>query len=152
MLLSRTRVLPPDRNLTCLRRWSDIYRKPWPVGPFTHTTSRPSDEQLHHGTCSVRCRCFKIRQHVTHYTLISLAEQSKAKVCGWPLFGTAGSNPACGMDICLLRVLCRGLCDGPIPRLEESFRLWHVWSRNPTIRKTWLAIRCFFFGKTNYTV
>ena len=30
--------------------------------------------------------------------------------------------------ICLLRALCvvRGLCDGPIPRSEEYYRLWHV--------------------------
>jgi hypothetical protein len=34
-----------------------------------------------------------------------------------------------GMDVCLLRVcvlLGRGLCDGPIPRPEESYRLWCV--------------------------
>jgi hypothetical protein len=34
------------------------------------------------------------------------------------------------MDVCLLWVLWvlsgRGLCDGPIPRPEESYRLWCV--------------------------
>jgi hypothetical protein len=30
----------------------------------------------------------------------------------------ADSNPAGGIDVCLLS--CRGLCDGPIPRPEES--------------------------------
>jgi hypothetical protein len=31
-----------------------------------------------------------------------VAEQSKAWVCGRSLAGTAGSNPAGGMDVCLL--------------------------------------------------
>jgi hypothetical protein len=31
-----------------------------------------------------------------------MAEQSKAKVCGYSLAGIAGSNPAEGMDVCLL--------------------------------------------------
>jgi hypothetical protein len=33
------------------------------------------------------------------------------------------------MDVCLLWVfvlLGRGLCDGPIPRPAESYRLWYV--------------------------
>ena len=36
----------------------------------------------------------------------------------------AGSNPACGMDVCLFEcfmLLGRGLCDGTIPRLEEFY-------------------------------
>jgi hypothetical protein len=33
---------------------------------------------------------------------ISIAERSKAKVYGRSLAGIAGSNPAGGMDICLL--------------------------------------------------
>jgi hypothetical protein len=38
-----------------------------------------------------------------------------------------GSNPAGGMDFCLLCVLSgRGLCDGLITRPEESYRLWCV--------------------------
>jgi hypothetical protein len=41
-----------------------------------------------------------------------------------------GSNPTGGMDVCLLYSVCvlsgRGLCDGPIPRPEESYRLWFV--------------------------
>jgi hypothetical protein len=40
------------------------------------------------------------------------------------------SNPTGGMDVCLLYSVCvlsgRGLCDGPIPRPEESYRLWCV--------------------------
>jgi len=33
-------------------------------------------------------------------------ERSKAWVCGRSLAGTAGSNPARGMDVCLLWVVC----------------------------------------------
>jgi len=37
---------------------------------------------------------------------IPVAMQSKALVCGRSLTGTEGSNPAGGMDVCLLWVLC----------------------------------------------
>ena len=37
---------------------------------------------------------------------IPVAERSKAKVCGCSLAAIAGSNPAGGMIVCLLRVLC----------------------------------------------
>ena len=57
-----------------------------------------------------------------------MAERSKARVCGQLLPGIACSNPAKGMDIsfecCVLSG--RGLCDGPIPRPEKSYRLWCV--------------------------
>jgi hypothetical protein len=42
------------------------------------------------------------------------------------LAGIVSSNPTDGMDVCLLWVFVlsdRGLCDGPIPRPEESYRL-----------------------------
>jgi len=38
--------------------------------------------------------------------LIPVAARSKAWVCGRLLVGTAGSNTAGGMDICLFLVLC----------------------------------------------
>jgi hypothetical protein len=45
--------------------------------------------------------------------------------------GIVGSNPAGGMDVCLLWVLCvlsgKGLCVGLITPPEESYRLWCVW-------------------------
>jgi hypothetical protein len=48
-------------------------------------------------------------------------------VCGCSLAGIAGSNPARGMDVCILCVLSgRGLCDGPVTRPEESYRVWCV--------------------------
>ena len=36
------------------------------------------------------------------YKPIPVAARSKAWVCGLPLAGIAGSNPAGGMDVCLL--------------------------------------------------
>jgi hypothetical protein len=46
------------------------------------------------------------------------------------LAGIVGSNPTGGKDVCRLYSVCvlsgRGLCDGPIPRPEESYRMWCV--------------------------
>ena len=57
-----------------------------------------------------------------------MAARSKAWVCGRWLAGTVGLNPAGGMvvsfDCCVLSG--RGLCDEPIARPEESYRLWCV--------------------------
>jgi hypothetical protein len=53
---------------------------------------------------------------------------SKAWVCGLSLAGIAASNPAGCMGVsceCFL-LSGRGLCDGPISRLEESYRVWCV--------------------------
>ena len=36
---------------------------------------------------------------------IPVVERSKAWVCGWSPTGIAGSNPAGGMDVCVLCVL-----------------------------------------------
>ena len=58
---------------------------------------------------------------------IPVAERCKAWVCGLSPTGIAGSNPAGGVDVFLLGVLCmlsgRGLCDGLITRPEESYQL-----------------------------
>ena len=60
---------------------------------------------------------------------IPVAARSKAWVCGHSIVGTEGSNPADGMDVCLLWCVLSGggLCYGPIVCPEESFRLWCVW-------------------------
>jgi hypothetical protein len=57
-----------------------------------------------------------------------MAELSTARVCGRSLAGIAGSNPAERKDVCIVGVLCCEVevCDGPIPRPEESYRLWCV--------------------------
>jgi hypothetical protein len=60
---------------------------------------------------------------------IPTAAQSKAYVCGRERAGIVGSNPTKDIDVCLLWVVTlsgRGLCDGPIPRPEEPYRLWCV--------------------------
>jgi hypothetical protein len=60
---------------------------------------------------------------------IPVAERSKAWVCIRSPAGIAGSNLAgAWMSVfCECCVLSgRGLCDGPIPHLEESYRLWCV--------------------------
>jgi hypothetical protein len=66
---------------------------------------------------------------------IPAAARSKEQVCGRLV---AGSNPARGMDVCLLcfyivlSCVGRGLCDWLITRREESYRVYVcVWSRNP---------------------
>ena len=58
-----------------------------------------------------------------------MAELSKARVSGRSLAGNVGLNPAVGngcvsCECCVLSG--RGLCDGLIPRSEESYRLWCV--------------------------
>ena len=57
-----------------------------------------------------------------------MAARSEASVCGRSPAKIVASNPTGGMDICLLRVLCviRSLCDEPITRPEESYRLWCI--------------------------
>jgi len=60
--------------------------------------------------------------------LIPIAVSSRAWVWGRSLVGTAGSNPAGNMDVCLLCVLLsRRLCGGLITRPEKSYRVWCVW-------------------------
>ena len=74
-----------------------------------------------------------IKEHVDNYkppskSVIPGAERSKASVSGRSLVGIAGSKRAGGMDVCVTLVSVvlsrKGLCDRPIPRQEESYRLW----------------------------
>jgi hypothetical protein len=61
---------------------------------------------------------------------IPATARSKAWTCCRLLVGIAGSNPAEGMDVCLLWVFVlsgRGLCDGLSTCPEESYRVWCVW-------------------------
>jgi hypothetical protein len=58
-----------------------------------------------------------------------VAARSKAWVCGRALAGIAGSNPSGGHGCLSCRVFVlsrRGLCEVPIPRPEETYRLWCV--------------------------
>ena len=53
---------------------------------------------------------------------IRVAAQSKASVCGRSLAGIAGSNPARGIDVCILRVLvCHQV---EISATGQSFVQW----------------------------
>jgi hypothetical protein len=60
---------------------------------------------------------------------IPVAAPSKAWVCVRLVSGVSVSNPARGMDVCLLCLYVvlscvgRGLCDGLITRPEESYRV-----------------------------
>jgi hypothetical protein len=56
------------------------------------------------GYLNLSIRCFH-NQRVTTWP-IPVAARSKAWVCDLSLAGVAGSNPAIGMDVCLLSVLC----------------------------------------------
>jgi hypothetical protein len=62
-----------------------------------------------------------------------------------------GSNTAGGIDVCLLWVLSgRCLCDGPIPRPEESYRLWCITVcdlETSRMRRPWSALGCCAGGK-----
>jgi hypothetical protein len=66
---------------------------------------------------------------VCMYVPTSVSARSKAYVCARLVAGVAGSNPAEGMDVCLLCLYVvlscvgRGLCDGLITRTEESYRV-----------------------------
>jgi hypothetical protein len=56
---------------------------------------------------------------------IPVPARTKASVCGSSVVGIAGSNPAVGMDVyCECCVLSgSGMCDEPITRPEESYRV-----------------------------
>jgi hypothetical protein len=79
--------------------------------------------------------CVCVRACVRACVPIPVAARSKAEVCGRLVTGVAGSNPAWGMDVCLLCLYVvlscvgRGLCDGLITRPEE-YVCTCVWSRN----------------------
>ena len=56
---------------------------------------------------------------------IPVAERSKAKTCGRSLAGIAGSDPAGGMEVCLLWVLC-------VCQVDVSATGWSLVHRSPT--------------------
>ena len=56
---------------------------------------------------------------------IPVAERSKAWVCRRSPAGIAGSNPAGGMELCLLWVLC-------VCQIEVSATDWSLVQRSPT--------------------
>ena len=65
----------------------------------------------------------------THFLAVCehkpMSARPKSWMCGHSLAGIAGSIQAGGMDVCCV-LSGRGLCDGPITRPEESYRVWRV--------------------------
>jgi hypothetical protein len=60
---------------------------------------------------------------------------------GYSIAGIAGTNPTRGMDVCLLWVLCMGLCEGPITRPTECLsRVWSDCNSN-TLNLQWGNLR-----------
>ena len=61
--------------------------------------------------------------------MVPVATWSNAQDCSNSHAGIAGSNPAGGMDVCLLWVCVlsgRGLCVELVTHPEESYRVWFV--------------------------
>ena len=77
-----------------------------------------------------------------------MAGRSKARVYGRSFAGTAVLNSAGGMEFVSCECCTssgRGLCDGPIARPEESYRLWHVIVCDlliSSMRRPWPALGC----------
>ena len=76
--------------------------------------------------CFVKTRrlCWK------SYCLDGYKDPSSRAVCGQSFAGIMGWKPTGGMmsvsyECCMLSG--RGLCDGPITRPGESYRVWRVW-------------------------
>ena len=81
-----------------------------------------------------------------------MAERSKARVCGGSLAGITGLNSVGGMDVSVVSVVLsgRGLCGGPIPRPEESYRVWCATVRDlrtSRMRRPWPALGCIARGR-----
>jgi len=63
--------------------------------------------------------------------LIPVVKQSVVWACSWLLIGIVGSNPAGGIDVCLLCVLFvadRELCNGVAQRSRTKCGVSSVWS------------------------
>jgi len=61
------------------------------------------------GSLRTAQKTLRIHSKISQLTLwepIPVAARSKASVCGRSLAGIVGSNPARGMDVCVLWVLC----------------------------------------------
>jgi hypothetical protein len=56
--------------------------------------------------CVYVCMYYVSTYVCSMYVQIPVAVRSKAWVCSRLLAGTAGSNPAGGMNVCVFRVLC----------------------------------------------
>ena len=75
---------------------------------------------------SVAVSCEESNEELDSIKAIPVTSRSNAYVCGHSLPGVAGSNPAGCMGVyCECCVFAgRGIFDGPIPRPEESYRVY----------------------------
>jgi hypothetical protein len=77
---------------------------------------------------------------------IPVAERSMPRVCGRSFAENEGSNPAWISISCESCVFSgTALCDEPIPRSEESYRLWcdiECGLETSTMRWSWPALGC----------
>jgi hypothetical protein len=69
-----------------------------------------------------------------------VAERSKAMVCDRSLPGVEGSKPVFGRGCS-----CLVLCDGSIPHLDESYRLWFVivYPETSALTRPWSTLGCW---------
>jgi hypothetical protein len=105
----------------------------------------------------VRVSFFK--HYKTFIGLIPVAEGSNATVYGSSLTGTAASNPVWLTAVCLFFefcvLSCRSLCDGPITRPEESYRLWYALMcdlETLRMRRLWAALGCWARKSSSQTL
>jgi hypothetical protein len=93
-----------------------------------------------------------LRVVIFNFVPIPVTGLSKARVCGLSPAGVVVFNPAVGIDVCLVSVGVlsgRGLCDEPITRPEESYRLWCFIVcdiETSRIRRDWPALGCSITG------
>ena len=89
--------------------------------------------------------------------LVPVATQSKAWVCIHSLAGIVGSNPARGMDVSVVRIVCCHVevCDRLITHPEQSYQLWCVIMcdlETSRMRRPWLVFGCSATGGKKYNV
>jgi hypothetical protein len=112
----------------------------WTIGPMGAAVQRQSFTPRRKKN---KRRCLECSLHACGRIYILYqswcADHSGRSVCGRLVAGVAGSNPAQGMNACLLclyvALSCvgRGLCDGLITRREKSYRVSNCMcdNRNP---------------------
>ena len=94
-----------------------------------------------------RCRKLTFRTKIGKLTNARIQVRLRRGCAVARLLGLQVRIPPAGMDVCILWKFCvvRGFCDGPIPRPEESYRLWRVilWDLETSRkRRPWPALGC----------
>jgi hypothetical protein len=97
--------------------------RPFPLFALTirHKLSNKPDAE--NRTLDCYTACLQIWVHIKIKVAIPAAARSKLWVCGRSLAGIGGSKPAGRMDVCYECCVVRIICDRPITRPEESYRM-----------------------------